>query len=678
MSGSFRLYIIGIGMTSLLTACAGGGSSQGGSSEGGSSEAVYTPPPPPPLPPLREAPALPAHTTAASYRAIQPRGGARLVRPLGRYAWQHVTPGADGSPQATAVTATADGRVAASAGEDGRIRVWDLQADLELIAFAGGHAVYIDVLALSPEGRRGASGDRDGRIRVWDVSSGTVVRELRGKGGVRALTFSPDGAQLMSLGGDGDLQAWDLATATTTREWKAPSSALHFSPHSMLADFESGGRAIVNAADYVGSRVVDLSTGKDVVALPQNFRVALGGDLAVCAESSGPVEAWSLTGEKVATMPELPANASVHVVAASTDGRVLVAWEADRQPRVTLWVPRSGAVKHMVMGGQTTALTFVGQRALRATSSGQVVVLDLQSPTGGSGGVVGHTWGKVSALAVTADGSRAVSIAYDGRVCVWDLAEGKLAMVLLDPPAESRGWLAISPDGARAASLNVHGHLRLWDVKPDASSKWANLPETGRSLAYSPDGTRLVVGTREQVLVLDAATGARIEALPLIEHSGGVEALAVTTDLSRALSSENGPDGSLTWEPRDGGKVRFRFPQGDCVRAATISADGKRGLTASRVLGVVRGWDLESGKPLRVFESAAQHVGSIALTPDGRRAAWCVGASAFVADLEGKAEPAGLDLSQAEDPPTAVALTPDGRTLLVGTSRGVVLQVAVD
>jgi WD40 repeat protein len=63
-----------------------------------------------------------------------------------------------------------DGRVLASAGEDGVIKLWDVAAGHERAGFAA-HADHIHALAFAPDGRSLASGSRDRTIKLWEISS---------------------------------------------------------------------------------------------------------------------------------------------------------------------------------------------------------------------------------------------------------------------------------------------------------------------------------------------------------------------------------------------------------------------------------------------------------------------------------------------------------------------------
>ena len=67
------------------------------------------------------------------------------------------------------------------------------------------------------------------------------------------------------------------------------------------------------------------------------------------------------------------------------------------------------------------------------------------------------------AVAVTADGTRAVSGGYDGTVRVWDLATGQQQAELTGHHGPAMA-VAVTADGTRAVSGGYDGTVRVWDL----------------------------------------------------------------------------------------------------------------------------------------------------------------------------------------------------------------------
>ncbi len=69
---------------------------------------------------------------------------------------------------ATALAFSPDGRILATAGGNGLIRLWDPDTGDQRIALTG-HAGEVLCLAFAPDGRTLASAGEDQVIRLWDI-----------------------------------------------------------------------------------------------------------------------------------------------------------------------------------------------------------------------------------------------------------------------------------------------------------------------------------------------------------------------------------------------------------------------------------------------------------------------------------------------------------------------------
>ena len=122
----------------------------------------------------------------------------------------------------TVAFAPADGYLA-SAGQDGRIILWDAQGNLVLSL--KGHSGGVMSLSFSSDGKRLASASKDGTVKLWDARTGQAIKTFLGHGDlVTSVAFSPDGKHLVSSSLDKTVKLWDASTAKVSPVFKGQHS----------------------------------------------------------------------------------------------------------------------------------------------------------------------------------------------------------------------------------------------------------------------------------------------------------------------------------------------------------------------------------------------------------------------------------------------------------------------
>ena len=166
--------------------------------------------------------------------------------------------------------------------------------------------------------------------------------------------------------------------------------------------------------------------------------------------------------------------------------------------------------------------------------------------------LTGHD-GAVRAVAVSADGRRAVSGGGDGTVRVWDLDTGHAA-AHPDRPRRPGGAVAVSADGRRAVSGGDDGTVRVWDLDTGYAAAHPGRPRRpGEAVAVSarrpPRGLRRRRRDGAGVGPGHRGAAAHPDRPPRL---GG--AVAVSADGRRAVSG--GDDGTVrVWDLATGKQV---------------------------------------------------------------------------------------------------------------------------
>jgi WD40 repeat protein len=102
-----------------------------------------------------------------------------------------------------------DGSAGASGERDGLVRLWDLETGQERSQFSVRHEGGVAALAYSADGRLLASGGHDGRLVIASADSLRAIKEWQLPGPPIALRFDPSGRRLAVANGNGT--AWVLA-----------------------------------------------------------------------------------------------------------------------------------------------------------------------------------------------------------------------------------------------------------------------------------------------------------------------------------------------------------------------------------------------------------------------------------------------------------------------------------
>ena len=137
-----------------------------------------------------------------------------------------------------------------------------------------------------------------------------------------------------------------------------------------------------------------------------------------------------------------------------------------------------------------------------------------------------------------------------------------------------------------------------------------------RTVALTPDGTRVLTGSRDtSIRIWDLASGRQLSVLS--RHINAVLSLTVTAD-SRRLVSASADYRPRVWDLDIGEELQVLWGHSSAVVGVAITPDDKHALTGS-IDGTIRLWELSSGAALADLRWHTAGLNSIALTPDGSR-----------------------------------------------------------
>jgi cytochrome c len=281
-----------------------------------------------------------------------------------------------------------------------------------------------------------------------------------------------------------------------------------------------------------------------------------------------------------------------------------------------------------------------------------LVLLLLAAPAGAQ--LRGHG-GPVRALAVSPDGTQAVSGSFDTSAIRWSLTRNAAEQVLRFHDGAVNA-VALLPDG-RITTSGEDARIAIWTPgAPQPSAVLAGHTAPVVALAVSPDGTMLASASWDHTARLWLLAGGAPRVLE--GHQQNVNGVAFTPD-GRSLVTA-GYDATLRIWPLTGGTpvvTMLPSPLNAVVvsdnEIAAAGADGKIYLLS------------RAGEVVDELEAGQSPIIALAASRDGKRIA-AAGIRGSVAIIERVTRKLGRTLVGPGLPVWSAAFLPDGRTLLTG------------
>jgi WD40 repeat protein len=518
-----------------------------------------------------------------------------------------------------------DGKTLVSAGLDHTVRLWRMPEGKEIRRLELGSGAA-SCMALSPDGRVLATAgtarslypeDRitapGGGVRLWDLDTGKELRRLgSAEADVRSIAFAPDG-KTVAAGGEKEVRLFDPQSGKERRVLKGDANYFY------SLTFAPDGKTLA-AAGHGRFHCWDLPTGKelprpkggaaDSLAFSPDGKTlaALNGDLDTA------LALWNWPEGTERLRPPIE-NLDPYTLRFSPDGKLLAV--TGLQGDVFLLEASTGKevrrFKSSTNGTGAFRFAFSPDGSqLAATDLGWVVVVrDL------SGGKeprprTGLAF-RTASFAVAPDGKTLFTSARDGTLDQWDARDGRHLRKLgrwshaayeLTPSADGKLLIAAEADC-------------LWDV---TGGKPRPLPKPENAIALSQDGTVLVLGEENGVLLRDAATGRDIRRLEERKGSNWWS-LAWTPD-SQTLAGARFYGPLLVWDARTGRRLMRLESRKLCIPfPLTLSPDGRL-LAVFWEDGTLRLYETASGQPLRQIDTCSGRGSALAFFGDNRTLAY--------------------------------------------------------
>jgi WD40 repeat protein len=430
---------------------------------------------------------------------------------------------------------------------------------------------------------------RPNQVVVWDLASGRIEHRLHGHAApAMVAVFSPDGRRIAAAGYDATVRIWHAAEGrefATCRGHRGCINSVAFSPD---------GLRIASTCDDNSAKVWNVETGAELLHLRGHRGPIWGvvfsadGQRLFTSAMDGDVKVFDATTSREAvTLAAHPGRANG--VLFSPDGRWLVSYGMDRSLRIWDW----------------------------------------------STGRLRDTWTEHSdpiwRVAFSPDGRLLASAAGDwrsdnrpGEIIIRDADNGRVLHTLKAHRGIARA-VAFSPDGRLLATgggenRTPNQDVILWDLATFLERRsFRNLPGGVTSVAFTPDGQRIIASAGKTIRAWEVETGR--PGIAFAGHEDVISQLALSPN-GRWIVSGSDDNVLKVWDARSGRLVRHLI--GPTYNSATlvISPDSSR-IAAASYDETARIWDLATGQNLITLRGHRTYVLGIAFSPDGRLVASC-------------------------------------------------------
>ena len=545
----------------------------------------------------------------------------------------------------TSVAFSPDSDRMVTASGDQTAKVWESVSGRELHTFRG-HSTPINSVAFSPDGRWIVTGSSDQTAKVWESASGRERLTLKGHAtgiprvlvygeghpvrGNFAVAFSPDGQRIVTGSSDQTAKIWEAASGRELLTLKG-----HSAPITFVA-FSADGQRIVTGSEDKTGKVWESASGHELLTLTGHSDQIWSG-----AFSADGQQIVTGSDDKTAKIWEAASGRELLTLRGHTDLIRSVGFSRDSQRIVTGSWDQSAKVWEVASGRELFTLKGHSHliRAVAFSPDGQRILTGSEDRTAKVWEVAnsqelltlrGHT-DLIKSVGFSPDGQRIVTGSWDQEAKIWEAASGRELLTLTGHTAPIIS-VAFSPDGSRIITGSLDQRGKVWaavsghelltlnghsvGILPVAFARDGHPFLTGNfSVAFSPDGRRIVTGSLDQTAKLwDAATGR--EMLTFKGHSAGIRSVAFSADSLRIVTGSDDKTAKV-WEASSGREL-LTLKHSHRILSVAFSPDGQRIVTGGYD-ETAEVWESATGHPLLTLKGHRSRILSAAFSPDSQR-----------------------------------------------------------
>lgn len=499
------------------------------------------------------------------------------------------------------------------------------QSSSKHIEIMKGHTSNVNALSISADGKVIASISDDFTIRIWDAETGTQIRVLDNThpfGSCIALT--EDGKTMISAFFDGAVVIWDVETGEMIWSFDVKDVFdTHYTHFSSMSISPDGNRLALSTSEG-DIFLIDFNTEETLsIEIEPVLSVAFSHDgKKLVSTSEDGLIIWDLED---GSRGDIGLNEGVepeHAYATFSPDDKKIGFLFDNIIGL-LEVTEDGRV--LTFGKNQVSYVSIsfcddGNHITTVSEEGEIVVWDVETQRAiyRADGV----WGEVNYAAYSAKGDH-VGLVMDKNTIIKASSKSVCVDKLLADQNEGLFSLAYSPDGKRIVSTSKDG-LKIWDVENEKILfDLIGHSERVFSAVFSPDGKLVASASYDgTVRIWNSIDGKPIKVLNYQSSdytTDAISSVAFCSDGKHVVSTAHNGE-VMEWDVETGVRINSWKHKSDVVYNAAISPDEKT-ITFSTIYnhqGIYL-CNLKTGEIIKTFKGHTKAVNSVAFSPDGKQ-----------------------------------------------------------